>query len=74
MPKDKKPQNQPSTKMGFNPAGLGIGAGIGVCFGTATGNMALGLCMGLGVGLCFCVALGHTQDTSDKPDGQSGEE
>ena len=49
---------------GFNPIGLCIGMGIGLCFGTAMGNMALGICMGMGVGLCFCVALG--QKSEDK--------
>ncbi len=43
---------------GFNPIGLCIGAGIGLCFGSAMGNMALGIALGMGVGLCFCVALG----------------
>ena len=58
---EKKQQKPEKDKMGFNPAGLGIGAGIGLCFGTAMNNMALGLLMGLGVGLCFCVALGRKE-------------
>lgn len=47
---------------GFNPAGLCIGVGIGLCFGTAMGNMGAGICLGLGVGLCFSVALGHRKE------------
>ena len=43
---------------GFNPTGLCIGLGIGLCFGTAMGNMGAGIALGLGVGLCYCVALG----------------
>ena len=34
---------------GFNPIGLCLGMGIGLCFGTAMDNMALGLCLGMGV-------------------------
>lgn len=52
---DRK-QNQSSR---FNPAGLLIGVGIGLCYGTAMGNMTAGICLGMGVGLCFCVALGR---------------
>lgn len=44
---------------GFNPIGLCMGLGIGLCFGVAMGNMGAGICLGLGVGLCFCVALGR---------------
>lgn len=44
---------------GFNPAGLAIGIGVGLCFGSAMGNMAMGIALGMGVGLCFCVALGQ---------------
>lgn len=49
---------------GFNPIGLCIGAGVGLCFGVAMDNLALalGLCMGMGVGLCYCVALGQKKD------------
>ena len=43
---------------GFNPIGLCIGLGIGLCFGTAMGNLGAGIALGLGVGLCYCVALG----------------
>ena len=43
---------------GFNPIGLCIGLGIGLCFGTAMDNMGAGIALGLGVGLCYCVALG----------------
>ena len=43
---------------GFNPIGLCIGLGIGLCFGTAMGNMGAGIARGLGVGLCYFVALG----------------
>ena len=53
-------------KTGFNPIGLCIGIGIGLCYGTAMGNMAVGLCMGMGVGLCFCVALGNLGTKKDK--------
>lgn len=49
---NQKKENQAA---GVNPAGLLIGVGIGLCFGTAMGNMAAGI----GIGLCFCVALGH---------------
>ena len=53
--------NQQSSKpAGFNPIGLCMGLGVGLCFGTAMGNLALGLCMGMGVGLCFSVALGQS--------------
>lgn len=55
---------------GFNPIGLCIGMGIGLCFGTAMGNMATGICLGMGVGLCFCMALGHQSGASDKKDGE----
>ena len=58
--------NQNDKKTGFNPIGLCIGAGIGLCYGTAMGNMAVGLCMGMGVGLCFCVALGNLGTKKDK--------
>ena len=43
----------------FNPVGLCIGLGIGLCYGVALDNMGLGLCLGMGMGVCFCVALGH---------------
>ena len=46
-------------KSGFNPVGLLIGLGIGLCYGTALGNMGAGICLGMSVGLCFCVALGN---------------
>ena len=59
---------------GFNPIGLCIGAGIGLCFGVALDNMGLGLCLGLGVGLCYGVALGHRSNAKDKKDNASGEE
>ena len=52
---------------GFNPAGLLIGMGIGLCFGTAMGNMGAGICLGMGVGLCFSVALGHHEDAKRAP-------
>ena len=42
---DQKEKNQGT---GFNPAGLLIGLGIGVCFGTATGNLIAGIGLGLG--------------------------
>lgn len=47
---------------GFNPIGLCIGLGIGLCFGTAMGNMGAGIALGLGVGLCYCVALGSKEE------------
>jgi len=56
-------KNQP--RGGFNPIGLCIGLGIGLCFGTAMGNMGAGLCLGLGVGLCYCVALGHHKEEKE---------
>ena len=63
---------------GFNPIGLCMGLGIGLCFGTALGNMGAGLCLGMGVGLCFSVALGRRKADDDKPedkaDDGSGEE
>lgn len=46
---------------GFNPIGLCIGAGIGLCFGVAMDNLALGLCMGMGIGLCYSVVLGRSK-------------
>ena len=58
---------------GFNPIGLCMGMGVGLCFGVAMDNIALGLCMGMGVGLCYCVALGQKKDDNDKPDEKSGE-
>lgn len=51
-----------NSRTGFNPIGLCIGAGIGLCYGVALDNMGLGLCLGLGIGLCFCVALGHKRE------------
>ena len=30
---------------GFNPIGLCMGMGVGLCFGVAMNNMALGICM-----------------------------
>ena len=51
-----------NSRTGFNPTGLCIGMGIGLCFGTAMGNMATGICLGMCVGLCFCVALGHKRE------------
>lgn len=66
-------QNQKSSG-GFNPIGLCIGAGIGLCFGVAMDNLALGLCLGLGVGLCYGVALGHRTGTDEKPDDKPKED
>ena len=59
---------------GFNPIGLCMGMGVGLCFGVAMDNMALGLCMGMGVGLCFSVALGQHAASDDKKDEKSGED
>lgn len=39
-------------------SGLGIGCGIGTCYGVSTNNMPMGLLMGLGIGLCYAVAFG----------------
>ena len=50
---------------GFNPIGLCMGMGVGLCFGVAMDNLALGLCMGMGVGLCDCVARGQKEDKQD---------
>lgn len=59
---------------GFNPIGLCLGMGVGLCFGVAMDNIALGMCMGMGVGLCFSVALGQHTHSDDKKDEKSGEE
>ena len=59
---------------GFNPIGLCMGLGIGLCFGTAMSNMGAGICLGMGVGLCFSVALGQRKDADDKTDDGSGED
>ena len=55
-------------KTGFNPIGLCIGIGIGLCYGTALDNMGLGIALGMSVGLCFCVALGNLGTKKDKED------
>ena len=47
---------------GFNPIGLCIGLGVGLCFGTALDNMGLGICLGMSIGVCFSVALGHRKE------------
>ena len=59
---------------GFNPIGLCLGMGVGLCFGVAMDNVALGMCMGMGVGLCFSVALGQHTSSDDKQDKKSGED
>lgn len=59
---------------GFNPIGLCMGLGVGLCFGVAMDNMGLGIALGMGVGLCFCVALGQHTHSDDKKDGKSGED
>ena len=59
---------------GFNPIGLCLGMGVGLCFGVAMDNIALGMCMGMGVGLCFSVALGQHVSSDDKQDKKSGED
>ncbi len=59
---------------GFNPIGLCMGVGIGLCYGVALDNMGLGICLGMGIGLCFSVALGRKSDAKDKQDKESGEE
>lgn len=65
-------QNKPSG--GFNPVGLCIGVGVGLCFGTAMGNMGLGICLGMGIGLCYSVALGHRNASDDKQEDGSGKD
>ena len=59
---------------GFNPIGLCMGVGVGLCFGVAMDNIALGMCMGMGVGLCFSVALGQHASSDDKKDEKPGED
>ena len=59
---------------GFNPIGLCLGMGVGLCFGAAMDNIALGMCIGMGVGLCFSVALGQHTDPGSKQDEKSGED
>ena len=39
-------------------SGLGIGIGIGTCFGVAMNNIIVGILLGLGVGLCYAVGFG----------------
>ena len=39
-------------------SGLGVGAGIGICFGVARDNILVGFLVGLGFGLCYAVAFG----------------
>ena len=59
----EKKNNTSST---FNPIGLCIGLGVGLCFGAAMGNMGIGIALGMGIGLCYCVALGrHTTAKKD---------
>ena len=55
-----------NTSSGFNPSGLCMGLGVGLCFGTALGNMGAGIALGMGIGLCYCVALGRKPEASDK--------
>jgi len=38
--------------------GLGVGIGIGMCFGVAMHNILVGFLIGLGIGLCYAVAFG----------------
>jgi hypothetical protein len=59
-------QNKNSSSAGFNPIGLCMGMGVGLCFGVAMDNMGAGIALGMGVGLCFCVALGRKPDESGK--------
>lgn len=58
---DQNKQNEQKSGS-FNPIGMCIGLGIGLCFGAALDNMGLGLCLGMSIGLCFCVALGHKKE------------
>ena len=39
-------------------SGLGIGAGVCLCFGVAMDNIWTGLLLGVGVGLCYASAFG----------------
>ena len=39
-------------------SGLGIGAGVCLCFSVAMDNILTGLLLGLGVGLCYAAAFG----------------
>ena len=55
-------QKKNNTSAGFNPIGLCMGVGVGLCFGVALGNMGAGIALGMGVGLCFCVALGQKKE------------
>ena len=47
-------------------SGLGIGFGIGTCFGVSTNNMAMGLLMGLGMGLCYATSFGAFKEEDKK--------
>ena len=60
MSEQNKKDGQSSGR--FNPIGLCIGLGIGLCFGVALDNMGLGLCLGMSIGVCFSVALGHRKE------------
>ena len=60
---DKKSGNSSGN---FNPIGLCIGMGIGLCFGVALDNMGLGLCLGMSIGVCFSVALGRQPNKKDE--------
>ena len=55
-------QKKNNSSTGFNPIGLCMGMGVGLCFGVAMGNMGAGIALGMGVGLCFCVALGQKKE------------
>ncbi len=55
-------QKKNNSSAGFNPIGLCMGVGVGLCFGVAMGNMGAGIALGMGVGLCFCVALGQKKE------------
>ncbi len=59
---------------GFNPIGLCMGVGVGLCFGVALDNMGAGIALGMGVGLCFSVALGQHAPSDNKKDEKSGED
>ncbi|MBQ1976585.1 MAG: hypothetical protein II227_04020 [Clostridia bacterium] len=39
-------------------SGLGVGIGVGTCFGVSMDNVAVGFLLGIGVGLCYAVAFG----------------
>ena len=63
-----------NSSAGFNPIGLCMGVGVGLCFGVALDNMGAGIALGMSVGLCFSVALGHHGNSDGKKDEKSKED